>query len=201
MSSPIELFRGNLSRVLDLGALHDALRTQVTEGLDLSDILRAELVFAVSCLDHYVHEVTHVGMLETYAGRRQPSQAYSRFQVSIGGVSRAFDDLENDDWFDDEIRRRHQWQTFEHPDKIAEAIRLVSDIALWDAVATRLNVPPDDIKNQLRLIVDRRNKIAHEADLDPIYPGNRWPIDSKQVGDSVQFIQRVVEAIDGSLYP
>ncbi|MBC5795399.1 hypothetical protein H5968_09610 [Sphaerospermopsis sp. LEGE 00249] len=32
----------------------------------------------------------------------------------------------------------------------------------------------------------RRNKIAHEADIDPTFGlGNRWPIDELMVGDAV----------------
>jgi hypothetical protein len=45
-------------------------------------------------------------------------------------------------------------------------------------------------------IVYRRNKIAHEADIDPTFGlGNRWPIDELMVGDAVNFIEQVVEGI------
>jgi hypothetical protein len=46
------------------------------------------------------------------------------------------------------------------------------------------------------LIVDRRNKIAHQADIDPTLGlGNRWNIDELMVGDVVNFIEQVVESI------
>ena len=43
--------------------------------------------------------------------------------------------------------------------------------------ASELNLTGQDVKNRLRAIVNRRNQIVHEADLDPSYPrtGNRWP--------------------------
>lgn len=47
-----------------------------------------------------------------------------------------------------------------------------------------------DIKDRLDLIVDRRNKIAHEADIDPSYPDTRWPIDEQLVSDTVGFIEQ-----------
>lgn len=44
--------------------------------------------------------------------------------------------------------------------------------------------------------MDRRNKIAHEADIDPSFGiGNRWPIDAITVNDAVDFIEQVVESI------
>jgi len=45
------------------------------------------------------------------------------------------------------------------------------------------------------LIVDRRNQIAHEADLDPTNPGARWPINALLVDDTVDFIEKVGDAI------
>ncbi|NEQ62978.1 MAG: hypothetical protein F6K53_38690, partial [Moorea sp. SIO4A1] len=48
----------------------------------------------------------------------------------------------------------------------------------------------------LSIIVDRRNKIAHEADMYPTLGlGNRWPINEKLVNDAVDFIEQVVEGI------
>ena len=53
---------------------------------------------------------------------------------------------------------------------------------------------PQDVRRQLNLIVDRRNKIAHEADSDPTFPGSRWPIDEALVDEAVDFIEQVVES-------
>lgn len=56
--------------------------------------------------------------------------------------------------------------------------------------------PDKEIKQQLKLIVDRRNKIAHEADIDPTLSlGNRWDMDESMVNDAVDFIEQVVESI------
>ncbi|WP_416233475.1 HEPN domain-containing protein [Anabaena sp. UHCC 0451] len=56
------------------------------------------------------------------------------------------------------------------------------------------------IKQDLQEIVKRRNKIAHEADIDPTLGlGNRWPIDELLVGDAVDFIEQVVESIHNIL--
>ncbi len=104
--------------------------------------------------------------------------------------------LNNTSWLEDEIRERLSYQSFQQPDKIADAIRQISDKKLWDEVASKMSKPPKDIKQQLTLIVDRRNKIAHEADIDPtLNIGNRWYIDESMVGDTVDFLEEFVESI------
>jgi len=86
MQAAIDQFRTNINRVRHLGAIYRALKAQTTEVLDLSDILRAELVMAVSALDHYIHEVTRLGILETYHGSRvlSPSDIFDSDPASFG---------------------------------------------------------------------------------------------------------------------
>lgn len=93
MQSALDQFRISVSHVRDLISLHNTINAQSTPALDLTDILRASLVLAVSALDYYIHEVVTLGMLEIHRGQRaEPSpspnstqSAFSRFQVSLGG--------------------------------------------------------------------------------------------------------------------
>ncbi len=245
MQSALDQFRISIGRVRDLIALHNSVKAQATGALDVSDMLRAALVLAVSALDYYVHEVVTLGMLEIHRGQRSeptPSanttqSAFSRFQVSLGGARQerlaaidiaswleteiqqtygyAFlqqsytvaalipaisnsvvNRLNNASWLEDEIRERLGYQSFQQADKIADAIRYISDKKLWDEVANKISKPAKDIKQQLNSIVDRRNKIAHEADIDPSFNiGDRWNIDEVLVGDAVDFIEQIVESI------
>jgi hypothetical protein len=76
-------------------------------------------------------------------------------------------------YLETEIRTRLGLQSFQKPDQIADAVRLFSSVELWKELGAQLGEDPHDLKVQLKLIVDRRNKIAHEADIDPSYPGQR----------------------------
>jgi RiboL-PSP-HEPN len=245
MQSALDQFRISVSRVRDLISLHNTIKAQSTPALDLTDLLRASLVLAVSALDYYIHEVVTLEMLEIHRGQRsEPSpspngtqSAFSRFQVSLGGArqerliavdiaswleseiqqsqgfaflqqpymissllpvisSSILKQLNNASWLEDEVRERLSYQSFQQPDKIADAIRFISDKKLWDEVAAKLGKPAKDVKQQLGAIVDRRNKIAHEADIDPTFGiGSRWYIDESLVNDAVDFIEQVVESI------
>ena len=104
--------------------------------------------------------------------------------------------LNSTSWLESEIRERLGYQSFQQADKVADAIRYISDKKLWDEVSTKIAKPAKDMKQELNSIVDRRNKIAHEADIDPTFNiGGRWNIDEVMVGDAVNFIETLVESI------
>jgi hypothetical protein len=98
-------------------------------------------------------------------------------------------------WLSEEIRQRHGWLAFQQPDKIADAIRLISDVQLWPEVATRCQTDIPSIRARVSAVVERRNKIVHEADIDPSFPDTRWPISETDAADAVTLIEDVVSSI------
>lgn len=201
MQSALDQFHVSINRVRDLIAVHNSVKAQSTPVLDLSDILRAALVLSVSALDFYVHEIVRLGMLEIHRGLRPEPPAFSRFQISLGSARKGLSVALNlDYWLEDEIRQRHSYKSFQQPENVADAIRLISDKKLWEEVAKVMGRSAQDVKQQLSIIVDRRNKIAHEADIDPTLGlGNRWGINESLVNDAVDFIEQVVESIHSVL--
>ena len=176
-------------------SLHQAWSSRTTSALDLSDLIRASLVMGVSAMDQFIHELTREGMLEIFAGTRSSTDAYSKFGFPLGQVGALASARPGRTALDLEIRQRHGYLTFQQPDKIADAIRIISGKKLWAEVAHALGTTPELLKAQLSLIVERRNKIAHEADIDPSYPGQRWPIAPGDATDACQLIRQVCEAV------
>jgi len=195
MQNAIDLFRPSIVRVRALGDLYNYLQRHTSPAIDLTDILRSQIVMAVSSLDQYIHEITRIGMIESYNGSRPRTAAFHRFQVSMKGVITGVSALGHL-WFEDEIRARQGYATFQDPDTISSAIRLFSTCRLWPSVAMKLGISVQDAKRNLRLIVERRNKIAHEADTDPTYPGARWPISYSDAEGAVNYIEKLCEAIN-----
>ena len=196
MQEAIDQFRDNLKRIRSLDSIVAAISSQTTAVIDLTDILRAELVMSVSALDHYVHEVVRFGMLESYRGTRTRTSQFRSFQISLGPALDALNLGESDDtWISEEIRSRHSFRTFQTPDKIASAIQLISDVRLWQRVAERMDAGDEEVRETLRKIVDRRNKIAHEADMSRSPYEDRNPIDQQMVTEAVNFLERLVDAI------
>lgn len=100
MRAAIDQFNVNIARARNLGSIAAALSAQTTGALDLSDIWRAELVLAVSALDHYVHELTRLGILDIYRGNRLPPPGFERFRVSITSALHGIADPGKDGWLE-----------------------------------------------------------------------------------------------------
>jgi hypothetical protein len=181
-----------MDRARHLGGLHEALLSLTTNAVDASDLLRAQLVLGVSALDYYIHEITVLGMIAVFEGVRPPTPAFLKYRVAMESVLLS---TSASGWFESDIRERHSYLSFQQPDRIADAVRLFSDVKLWQQVALQLSIPEQDVKARIKLIVDRRNKIAHEADVDPSFPNMRWPISKADVDQSLTYISQVCESI------
>lgn len=123
------------------------------------------------------------------------TQAFLRFQVTLGSAFQGISIPSDGGWLEDQIRDRHSYQSFQDPERVADAIRLISEAQLWSEVADQLGLTSQNVRQKLQLIVHRRNQIAHEADMDPSFPDTRWPVDDDLVDDAVNFIGQLAEAI------
>jgi len=131
-------------------------------------------------------------MCEVIAGRRAPTDAFRKFKTSCHVVLQS---TNQHIAFEEDIREKHGFLSFQQPEKISDAIRLFFDKPIWRVVAQHMGKDEIMLKSELRLIVDRRNKIAHEADVDPSYPGARWPISSLDCDGALDLIESICEAI------
>lgn len=85
MKAAIEQFRENIQRVKNLEASHAYLDAN-TE-LDMSDILRAEVVLVVSALDTFIHDIVRLGMLKILKGERKQTPKYQKFSVTMNIIN------------------------------------------------------------------------------------------------------------------
>lgn len=204
--TPLNHFESVWNRCAQLSALHGYLAQRVSPILQPDELLRAEWVARVSALDLYVHELVAQRMLEIFEARRSPSPAYLRFQVSnetLNRIRSATTDTEASAAFDLEIRNHLSCITFQDPEKIADGIRLCSQVELWNEIALRCgatlttkNTIAKDLKQQLSLVVRRRNGIAHEGDLQPSIPREPLPVSRADLTVVENLIEKLVRAID-----
>lgn len=195
MRQALDQFHDNLVQLGHLQLVYDGLQSQTTSILDLSDVLRSRLVLTVSAFDLFIHEIVRLGMLECYYGHRAATPSFLAFKIPISNVLNAISSPTLSHWLEDEIRLQHGYKAFQHSDKVAEAIRMISTVKLWDEVSLRTAQPASSVKSTLNLIMDRRNKIVHEADCIPSTPGSRWPISIADVENANSFLSQVAEAI------
>jgi len=204
--TPIAHFETVRDRCAQLAALHAYLAKNVSSILPLDELLRAEWVARVSALDLYIHELVAQRMLATFEGRRPPSPAYLRFQLSnetLDRIRAAATPSDASAAFDLEVRNQLASHTYQDPDKIACAVRLCSEIELWNEVALNLGATPStkvdeakSLKKMLSLMVRRRNQITHGGDVQPSPLREPWPISQADVAFVAAQIEMIVRAID-----
>lgn len=201
MINPIERFRENINRARHFYNMYVSLEKSTTNIVDVSDILRAEIVMGVSALDNYVHEVVRVGMVQIFEGERQKTEMYKKFEIPLDHIPKVEDEEKGYRWFELLVKNKNSHKTFQNPNKINSAIRLVLDVNnIWDEIARETKGSTGkELRNRMSLIVDRRNKIAHESDRDRSKQTGRWPIDQHMVEDSLDFIDWSVEKIDSKI--
>lgn len=187
-------------------ALHGYMTSRVTGALQPDELLRAEWASRVSALDLYVHELVAQNLLRIFEGTRATCSGFAKLQISSETLMRiqtSTTDADRSSAFDLEVRTRLSRVTYQYPDDIADGVRLISPCKLWTDVALKLGATAasvsahtERLKKRLSLVVDRRNKIVHEGDLQPTIPRTPWPISRQDLSEVAAFIHEIVCAID-----
>lgn len=206
MSSPNELFENAWARCDMLSSIYSYMASRTSGVLQCDEILRAEWVARVAALDLYIHELIAQRLMDVFEGRLPPTSTYEKFMLSNETVSRirhAPSPEAASAAFDLEVRRQLEFVTYQRPESIADGIRLFSSIELWNEIAIRLGASNQNkqqkakaLKGQLSLIVERRNKIVHEGDMQPSTPRSPWPIAFDDLVTVREFLSDLTKAIN-----
>lgn len=209
--TPFAHFQLVWTRCDQLSVLHTFVAAKVTQVMNVDELLRSEWVMRVSALDLYVHELVSQVMVEIFEGIRPSPQGYLRFQTPIETLDRirkSKSSQEASSAFDLEVRSQLARVTYQKPETIAEGIRLCSPLELWNEVALKMGAANKNktanakaLKKDLSIIIDRRNKIAHEGDLKPVSPREPWPINKSDLSYVKEKIESIVTSIDSVIYP
>lgn len=190
-------FSADAQRARDLVGLGQALGVMTVGVVDASDLYRASLVQVVAGLDFYVHGVVLERAVDMVMGRVPPDFGRSaRMGLSLASV----EELANAPTAADRellarghIAERLTLETFQRPDDIAAALALVGVGACWKAA---FGTGAGAAKTALSLVVRRRNRIVHQADMDPLTPSTPTPISADDALDSIATVEITVAGLD-----
>jgi hypothetical protein len=199
MQRAMQKFTLNLQSVKDLGQIYVLVSTNfplIEENAD--DILRAKIVLMVSAFDTFIHDVVKIGMGEIFAGTRLPNTKYNDFKLSLSTLSNINNSVSQSEkiiYFESEIEKINSKDSFQSPKSIDYALGLINISSVWTLISSLMNnVNAKDIRDRLGLIVDRRNKIAHESDHNPV-TRDKYPIQKRDVDNDILFIENLCKAI------
>lgn len=204
-----EAFHRNIAyarSMVDAGRSIAALRAQA---VDVGDFYRAAWVQAVSAIDHWFHEVLYRRVAER-AGQDADAlpRQLARFELpllTVEAIRRG--DVTLADATADHVRTRWSNAALQNPRKISEALKLVTDVDVWAEAAKSLNewhhgrtaMSAQSLKKRYSEITERRNRIAHDADLLDGDLSNRRPITDADVTDAIDWLERIALAIAHTL--
>lgn len=177
----------------------------------LSELLCASLVFSVSAMDRYFHDLIVKNIL-TVLKRNEIPRALGKFKIPLTTAEdiaqKAFDAKKENkkaqlrtilkDKFREELHR----VTFQAYDEINDAFSYLGLEVSWKKVAQQLQCQPGQIKKKLGSIIDRRNKIVHEADVVRTKRPRRTKkheIDLNETNSDIHWIHTLVEAINNTV--
>lgn len=197
MLQAYQQFEANITAIKELDALYAHLHNTLQLPNDLSDLLRAELVYAVSALDKLIHDLVKTGMTETFIGSRNPTNKYKNFSLSMSTINdiRSATIPPAEVIFGSEVFNKNKTLSFQKPDKIADALSYIwNESHKWQSITSQLGLTDQKaVREKLKAIVDRRDQIVHEADLD--YNGEKNIVIYTDISDSVEFIKKLGKAI------
>ncbi len=204
MLKAFEQFKSNIKAVNEMDTLYHHLISDLKLPNDLSDILRSQLVYAISALDKLIHELVKIGMLQAFINQRTKTKKFNCFSISLETYNKIQQTSQQPNifqleppeyFFEQEIIVKHKYLAFQEPDKIADALSFIwEEKQKWQEIARLFNSSDDDIKKKLKSIVSRRNLIVHEADID-LQTNLRNSIDETDVKEAVEFIFKLGENI------
>ncbi|CAM3035012.1 hypothetical protein SAXI111661_15325 [Saccharomonospora xinjiangensis] len=188
----------------------ERLEQQHVTEFDVTDLYRSAWVMAVGALDHWVFEEVHHRALHLLLQptKDKPSRL-AKLELPLSLFDRVYHDGASlRDEFDRFLRETFRYRSFQSPDKIAEAFgHVFKGSRFWHAVAQQMRaetggtVTADSIRERLSHIVQRRNQIVHQADLDPAKPGQRAAIKAEEARSVVTYLENLAAHIVMTLGP
>jgi hypothetical protein len=191
MRRALVTFTTSIADARGLTGLYDFLTASVPSPFSYDDLLRSQLVYSVSAFDKLIHDLIRIGMVATFIGVRTATPKYYSESISIQfhGTLIAATLPPKETLFEQEIARKLKTVSYQDPQKVSEGLSYIWDENnKWIKIGKLMGWEPDNAKTKLKLIVDRRNAIVHESDMNPL-SNTKNPINRAECNDVTDFIE------------
>lgn len=191
----LQQFQANVARARDLVGLGQGIGNLTSGRVDSSDMYRAALVQAVAALDSYVHGVVLDRAVDLLLGRVNYSASGTKVGLSfpaIQDILTAGSPVAVELAARTHVAQRLALETFQKPDDVAKAFAMVGVPKIWSRGFSN----SEKAKEALGLVVNRRNRIVHSCDIDPLTPGAVTPLSSADSLSAVVTVETTVLSID-----
>jgi RiboL-PSP-HEPN len=197
MHSALILFKANMEEAKNLTSLYEYLESSIKSPLSFDDLLRSQIVYSVSAFDKLIHDVIRIGIMEIFTDKRQPTPKYLAEPISTS----TYNDLisatipPKEYIFEQAIVKKLKTFSYQDPDKVSEGLSYIwEEKQKWQKIALKMAIDNETAKTTLKLITNRRNLIAHEADINP-ETNQKYSISKWDCQSITEFLCKCGEAI------
>lgn len=201
MREPINSFKESIESIKSLHALYKHL-CSLLPAIDLSEILRAEIVLIVSAFDCFIHDIVRKGVMDIFNACRDENPKYGNLCIPISTVKQmllADNDLDRNELLEISVKKILSKDSYQSPSSIECALQLISIKKIWSSIKDEMHMSSEDITKKLGIIINRRNKIAHESDVKNHIDTTKNEIEREDIDDIINFISTLVECINNQL--
>ena len=184
------VFVRSINSSRDLSSLHDYLTRSLVVPYSFDDIIRSQLVYALSAFDKLIHDLIRIGLVDMFKGNRPLTPKYLSEPISIDLYQRlVIASIPPADYiFQQEMIRKLKAITFQDPKKVAEGLPYIwNKPHKWQNISASMT-SPGDASLTLKLITNRRNAIVHEFDAD-VLSNERNTIEKYEVDNVCSFLE------------
>jgi hypothetical protein len=187
-------FALDIARAKDLVGLGRAIGAMTKGLVDAADLYRAALVQGVAAWDRYVHGVVLDRAVEFVLGRL-PAGVSNKVGLPLSAVAALMnspDAVTRELVAGSLVAERLAKETYQRPEDVSAALAMVGIKAIWS------NAFPDAEKAKIAVgvVIARRNKIVHQCDYDPVFPGAVVPLTAHDALAALRVIRETVDAIN-----
>lgn len=195
MSRSKELYERNIASLNNIDIIYQFMDKNAPL-VDSSYLLRAKYVLIISAFDTYMHEIIIDKACDLFFTEKIPPDSVIELPLNkIQNIMKQESQIEQQQILIAELKRLMSSDSFQSPKSIEYALSLLGIKKPWVSMSEHFGIPGKDIHDTLALIVNRRNKIAHESDIDP-QTKELIDIDYSVVSECSDFISKLVTEID-----
>ncbi len=192
------IFFKSIDNINNILALYDYLERNHFNAVDFSDILRWVWVQSLSVLDKFLHDIILKGMVIQFLDYGDMTEKLKNFKFTANqakNLSSITDLLEREKIVRQIFSERNNCETYQDPEKICDALSYIwNENHKLKKISSKMGMTDKYVKEKLKIIVSRRNQIAHQNDIQS-HNFDKTPINKDNTKDVLVFIRNLGEAI------
>lgn len=196
MTNAYSKFESNIASASILERIYEYL-SKKTLPFEPDELLRAEFVMLVGAFDCYVHDYVRGKMVNAFNNPATMANKTRDYKVSLGvmmDIMNEANPISRMQMLESEIKKIESSFSYQSSTSVEHVLGLIGFKKIWTAIWGKTDA--ESKKNQLDIIVRRRNQIAHEADMDFV-TNTKNAISLNDVVEAKEYLVEMSKRIDG----